>query len=1116
LYIGAGFPNVVKIVETMSGNFYQDLPLQMSTTAVHECISSAALPGWDATRSVGAVLLTLTVDKPYGVLSSVDDDRARSGYAATQRPAEDAERLEELFCLWKAAAWGAAISGRLADDPRSWQTLIVARLDELGAAAAQAAVEKWQEHAMIDPAWLSWINSLIRLTAEGRLRHASRRPLPTVGNEPFLGREHQAAELSGFLDRVQQGRGGIALVFGPAGIGKSRLLAEVLTNRAGEARVEWVQLDRGEAGYRGWRRLLGPLWVTLRRNELAPTDLLSHIDTLDDILLTGPEGGPAGKLLSGEIAEAVAALLDHIAARRCLILVIDDAQRGGASSDHLMVDVARRVSAGSIGIVAALRPDELEEGSLISDYIDQADGRFAPDIVVPVRLPPLDREATAGLLRKHVGFEPPAETVEHVLHQTAGRPQLILNTRIQVLANEAHPASWVAGRLEENGLLVLESTLQSRTAEARAVLEAAAICAIDRFIEPGVVAPVAGMPRARIERILDEEERRGTILSAQASGYRFQHDNWIDALIGSCPVARRRKLHAKWFRLLRPDPAADPQRLAQQAIGAGVGFVDTHDLVALTRRAARLAVADYAFGTATELYEVALRHATGRDRAELLIAYAETLWIQGRWDDARSQLKLAISHSEALKIPALEAEAVMLLQQLTWTHGHEYRELTPQIRNVLRRVPADEVTLRTQLQAALAKRLSLAERHYENEQADLARHALMELPRITDPMAQANILEGVHDGLIDSVPPGQLLELDEQQLALGTEIHSLHHTGRSLSQRIVDIIRAGRLLDLQPAVRAYHDFVERSAVSLDSYLEATIMGMLSLARADYPAAERYTNQAASLSAPWGGSGAHETLMGLSGWRLYETGQVDGLAEILEGLPEQDVHPFSHMTWALAAGLIRAERGEAEPAYRILHQICLSTSDLKSLPCGPARIGTIAAGAMLLGHPALRDRLPHDEASRIGHSFADLLDDHYDEQVVAGWPAVLLGSKQRFIGLAYLAAQDTEKAAEHLARAVEENRDFTALHVRSRFDLARALLCQDPGHPAALAEVKHVREDAVALGMKGLAAQAAARTSALKIPAADRGAFGSRQNPTHVCLELVRLRQRRRRRRCRYD
>jgi transcriptional regulator with XRE-family HTH domain len=166
-------------------------------------------------------------------------------------------------------------SSQFSDEPREWLSLIVTMLDELGVAAARSAVADWQS-LPVDAAWLSWVDALIRLTADGRLPSVAARPLPPVGGDPFLDREQQATDLNGFLDRIEQGRGGCALVAGPAGIGKSRLLVKVLADRLESIQVEWMTFDRGEAGYQGWRRLLAPLWIMLRRTELAPTSLLAR------------------------------------------------------------------------------------------------------------------------------------------------------------------------------------------------------------------------------------------------------------------------------------------------------------------------------------------------------------------------------------------------------------------------------------------------------------------------------------------------------------------------------------------------------------------------------------------------------------------------------------------------------------------------------------------------------------------------------------------------------------------------------------------------------------------------------------------------------------------------
>jgi transcriptional regulator with XRE-family HTH domain len=953
-------------------------------------------------------------------------------------------------------------------DPQGWLLRVAAALDERGVDAARSIVTRWQHSERMDPAWLAWVNTLISLTEEGRLRFAARRPLPATRWGSFLGRHQQAAEVNDFLDRVEQGRGGLALVLGPAGIGKSRLLVEVLAGRLGGARVEWMTFDRGEGGYRGWRRLLAPLWIMIRRGELAPAGLLAHASILDDILLAGSETDLTGKLFPGEVAEAVAALLDQMARREPLVLVFDDAHRGGASSDHLLVDVARRISACSAAIIAALRQDELEEDSPIRQYGDQADSRAAPDVVVPIHMPGLDLGATAALIREQTGAEPPAEVVGQVLRQTGGRPQLIKYTQLQ--ASAAGAGGWVVGKLDADGIRVLDSTIQSRPDAVRAVLQAAALCAVGGCIELDLVADITGRPAAAIEQILDDERQRGSILVPHRPGYWFQHDSWIDALITSCPPARLRPLHARCLTLLQAAPAPDPQRLAWHALGAGAPIVGAAVLVALAREAAGLAVADYAFGTAAELYEAAARHSTGTDRIDLLIWQADALRFRS-WKEARQVLRSAVSLARRLAIPGHEARALIHLERLTWTYGLDERDLTERLREVLIALAPEDTVLRTQVQATLAMRLSVVPRQTENEQVRFATSALHHLPSVTDPLARADILLGIRGGLQDNASPEELLRYDSLVMDLGLQTHSAFHIEEALAFRIVDIIRAGQVSDLPAAIRAHRQFAERSGAAIAGYFQATVDAMLALARGEFEAADRHTSEAARWSSDWGDSVAHEVLMAQAGWLLYETGEVDALADVLLDLPDQNVGTLNQPVWSLGAALIHAERDNRDEARRVLWDVATSTGGLRDLPDGPSRIGILATAAMVLGHPALEQAPSSDEAVRLGTGIADLLAAHRDVFVLAGWPAVMLGSKHRYIGLAWLAAGQPARAAPHLARAAEEDSEFAVLRTRTRFDLARALLRQSSTHQDGVAEMESVKRAAADLRMTNLAAQA---------------------------------------------
>ncbi len=112
---------------------------------------------------------------------------------------------------------------------------------------------------------------------------------------------------------------------------------------------------------------------------------------------------------------------------------------------------------------------------------------------------------TADLLRGRTGVQPPPQIVELVLRQTGGCPQLINSTQLQVPPDGEGTAAWAVGKLDAEGLRVLESTIRARPEAACTVLQAAALCAVDADIEPDVIAAVTNLDPDLVERVLDDE-----------------------------------------------------------------------------------------------------------------------------------------------------------------------------------------------------------------------------------------------------------------------------------------------------------------------------------------------------------------------------------------------------------------------------------------------------------------------------------------------------------------------------------------------------------------------------------------------------------------------------------
>ncbi len=193
----------------------------------------------------------------------------------------------------------------------------------------------------------------------------------------IVGREEEQAQLQSF---VSADSGQALILRGETGVGKSALLAHVaeLAGRAGHTvtRVTGVEAE-SDLPYAGLHQVLYPL--------------LTHTDDLDggtrtvfDAVFGHRAGDPPSVMTLGI---AVLNLLAVAAQERRLLLILDDGQWLDAASVEVCGFVGRRLSAGTVKMLIALRAD-------IASRFDTA---ALPEIPIP----PLTEDAASRLLDQH-------------------------------------------------------------------------------------------------------------------------------------------------------------------------------------------------------------------------------------------------------------------------------------------------------------------------------------------------------------------------------------------------------------------------------------------------------------------------------------------------------------------------------------------------------------------------------------------------------------------------------------------------------------------------------------------------------------------------------------------
>jgi len=224
---------------------------------------------------------------------------------------------------------------------------------------------------------------------------------------PLFGREEELTRLRQLLDDTLARRGHVVSLSGEAGIGKTRLISAF----AADALSRGCRVLVGRCHESDSILPFGP-WVDACRSGELSTDqeILGALHPARRAELTRllPEAGKAGlpRASNGPLLlfESMAELIEQMACRRPLLLVLEDVHWADEMSLRLLAFTARRISAWAVLLVATARREELADASMAHRTLEEL-GR-APRACA-VLLSPLGRADTDLLVRAltHIGID---------------------------------------------------------------------------------------------------------------------------------------------------------------------------------------------------------------------------------------------------------------------------------------------------------------------------------------------------------------------------------------------------------------------------------------------------------------------------------------------------------------------------------------------------------------------------------------------------------------------------------------------------------------------------------------------------------------------------------------
>ena len=888
---------------------------------------------------------------------------------------------------------------------------------------------------------------------------SERSPLAT---RSLIGRGAELQRLREIHAATGQGSGRVALVEGPAGIGKSRLVREFVEGSSPALReIHHATSPESGGAPAYW------LWVQILRSLLPVARESSFEDapSIEALLaeLTGAGGTALADMADADEAEfrlldgLATSLRDH-AEKQPIVLVLEDLQWVDSGSAKALAFLSDAIATVPILIVGTCRDVELGPDHPLERARVEWMRR---DLLEAVPLAGLDPDDVTTLVEEVTGYEPDDGFIESLWTRTRGNPFFVRQILALALAR-TDPTEELGARLRsEVGTIpqevrrVIRDRLARLDGPTQMVLSRAAafgaefdLAALARCVDLDRASLLRALERASAEQIITP---RATL----AKPYAFSHGLLREVAYAELDASERAQVHrriAEALEELYADRIESIVPALARHYGDAAPLLESDEAVRYSKWAGDLARDSCAYQDAAEAFARAIRaldllpDAPAERRAELLICSGFALQSAGRNEEGRSQHRAAMAHARSAGNPKLFAAAVLGLAEVgVGGNDPELLELLESLEEALAGLEAvdeDEGPLRIWLLSAVAVRAAPLGRL---ARAKAASHEAAERARASrDPSWLAWALASVSE--VRRFDPETL---PEQRLALLDEASERADDARNTSFAIVaSVQRYGVLMELarrQEAERECErmaELVERSRSSYWGYLVPSLRsGLLSL-DGDLPGSERLAHEAFDRS-----DGPHLQLASARAGSLamirYQQGRLSELLPAISAL-----RAGSSLTGVLDSAEIAAliETGDDATARERLDEV--AADDFQACLGKEAWILSLCTIS-----EACEDL--HDEAR--ARTLYALLEPRADHAVIVDNGQHVHGPVAFFLGILAKTFGDLPLAEERLEHALD-----VANRLRSPVWRAHAL-----GARASLAVAHGERAEARRLGREAL-------------------------------------------------
>jgi tetratricopeptide (TPR) repeat protein len=658
------------------------------------------------------------------------------------------------------------------------------------------------------------------------------------------------AELTAGLEEAVAGRGGVWLISGEPGIGKSRLM-EAVENHAVATRmkVHWGRCWEagGAPAYWPWIQVLRSIITNGDRATLVSPRSAEQLAQILPELADGPDETSAAAQLEPE--QAVFALMDAVVstlrtagAVAPMAVLLEDLHSADPSSITLLDFVSRQVRSLPLLVVANYRETEARREGVSEGLIGVARGART------MRLSRFSEEETAAFVREVAGFDPGSRLVSAIHEVSEGNPLYTVEIADLMLAR----GDFEEGRdrvdivIPESVKAVIGERVGRLEQPTRDVLDAASI--FGREFRAEDLAELLEMDAQEVEVALADAVASRIVDRAGGGEIRFVHILIREVFHSDLGEKQRTALHRRRADLLRAHAADSGEsrwsELSHHLLEAGPDAEASAFEASV--HAAKQALVQLAFGDAADFFERALKlfdrlpGSNLPDRCDLLLDRADALLRAGNISEGRIICREAADIARRLGNADLLARAALTYGSV-FVFGDVDTTLVELLHETLEMIDDKDGATRARLTARLAAAMQPADDPVEA--MDLARGAIAMARRIEDRSALLDTIRSGCSALMDLAEPAERLTLNREHVALAHELGVPFEALRAHMRIVFDALDLGDLEASDAAIDEYDRLASQTGLPHHLWRVSSFRALRALIEGRFDEADRLIGEA---------------------------------------------------------------------------------------------------------------------------------------------------------------------------------------------------------------------------------------------------------------------------------